>query len=993
MLEDDLRGAVAARTAVVVAGAGVSVAASGGARFASWRGLLEHGIGRGEQVGRVPDGWADVQRAQLDLGDIESWLAVAEQVTQRLGGREGGEFARWLRETIGSLSVDEGGGSLLQALVDLDVVVCTTNYDGLIEDVAGVAPVTWREGARAQRVLRRDESGIVHLHGYWGDPLSVVLGVRSYESVLNSPSAQAMLRALATMRSLVLVGFGAGLADPNFAALRAWLAKTWSGSEYRHFRLVRAAERDAVLEEHGEEERIVPIVYGDSHDELAAFVRDVAARSAPAPSRRPQRPEEAGSLPAPRPFFGREDLLDQLVEAVLDADPAPVPILGPPGIGKSALALACAHDHRVASRFGARRIWLRCDSDASADELTADIALALGVVGTDQPREAAVAELAAAPTLLMLDNAETPWESDLNGTEELLARLADIPELALVCSIRGAQRPLGPRWVDSIAVPPLPSGPAQQVFLAAAGDRFATDPVLPVLLADLDGMPIAIELLGRLAQPESSLEPVRRRWERRRTDLLQAGTDPDRHLSVAVSFDLSIQNPRLGDAARRLLSLLALLPDGVLADDLEAIFAGGEDAAAELRAVGLAFDESPRLRVLKPIRDHVAAHYPVTAADAARAIAYFVELAQAHAPAIGTEGGAAAAATLTAEGANLRWAITRALHDETPVDAIDAALALTELGRFSGVPVEDLLILAQQRASEIGSTAREALGLFNLGLIRRAEQAPARECFERALELYTQLGDPKGEANCILRLGELAMLRSDHQAARERFEQALPRYQEAGDALGHANCILVLGTAALHTRDYTRARECFDNALTLYREIDEVIGEANSLKGLANLALAKGDHAAATERIERAMPLYRRAGDLLGEANCVRSLGEIALERSQTASATQCFERALPLYRRLGSVLGEATCISRLGQIAVTESDSNRARQRFEQALSLFESLPEPYSVGHTQVRLAHLSPPAERRERLAAAREAWLSIGRDDLVAALAGEAGATGT
>jgi SIR2-like domain len=107
--------------------------------------------------------------------------------------------------------------------------VATTNYDGLVEEVTGWPVVTWRDGVRVQRVLRGDERAVVHLHGYWGDPVSVVLGVRSYEAVLGDAAAQGLQRAVAGMRSLLFVGFGAGLADPNFAALRAWLAATFPG--------------------------------------------------------------------------------------------------------------------------------------------------------------------------------------------------------------------------------------------------------------------------------------------------------------------------------------------------------------------------------------------------------------------------------------------------------------------------------------------------------------------------------------------------------------------------------------------------------------------------------------------------------------------------------------------------------------------------------------------------------------------------------------------
>lgn len=284
-LADDLRAVIAARNAIVIVGAGVSIEASGHAPQASWRGLLETGIDRCVEVSAASARWAELQHHLLELDDLETWLAIAEQVTIRLGGSKGGEFGRWLRETVGSMQLTAQGRELVEAVAALQVPIFTTNYDGLVEAGTGLEPVTWQNGPKVQRIVRGDSNGIVHLHGYWDVSESVVLGVRSYERALADASAQALLQALATTRSIVLVGFGAGLRDPNFTALRQWMARAWSGSEYRHYRLVLECEQAAVAAEHAPQERIMPVVYGATHDKLAGFLRGLTThRSGGSPS-------------------------------------------------------------------------------------------------------------------------------------------------------------------------------------------------------------------------------------------------------------------------------------------------------------------------------------------------------------------------------------------------------------------------------------------------------------------------------------------------------------------------------------------------------------------------------------------------------------------------------------------------------------------------------------------------------------------------------------
>jgi hypothetical protein len=214
-VEIDFRERVARAEAVLVVGAGVSVAATAGDPVAGWRGLLEHGVDRCAEVASVPTDWSRRAREEIHSGDIDDLLVAAEKVTQKLGGTGGGEYARWLRETVGRLKPTAPG--VVRTLIDLDSPILTTNYDTLIEQVSGLETVTWRDGVgRVQRLLSGDEPGVLHLHGSWRVPQSVVLGIRSYDDIVANEVAQAVQQAVAMMKSLVFVGFGAGLADPNF---------------------------------------------------------------------------------------------------------------------------------------------------------------------------------------------------------------------------------------------------------------------------------------------------------------------------------------------------------------------------------------------------------------------------------------------------------------------------------------------------------------------------------------------------------------------------------------------------------------------------------------------------------------------------------------------------------------------------------------------------------------------------------------------------------
>ena len=78
-----------------------------------------------------------------------------------------------------------------------------------------------------------------------------------------------------------------------------------------------------------------------------------------------------------------------------------------------------------------------------------------------------------------------------------------------------------------------------------------------------------------------------------------------------------------------------------------------------------------------------------------------------------------------------------------------------------------------------------------------------------------------------------------------------------------------------------------------------------------------------------------------------------------------------------------ANRIRGLGDIALARSDREAARVRYEEALAVYGRISAPYSIGFAQLRLTQCFPDGADRDRhKAAARAAWESIGRQDLIA-----------
>ncbi|KAJ7471426.1 P-loop containing nucleoside triphosphate hydrolase protein, partial [Mycena galericulata] len=315
-------------------------------------------------------------------------------------------------------------------------------------------------------------------------------------------------------------------------------------------------------------------------------------------------------LPAqPKIFHGRETETQHMVECLLLDSPR-VAIIGPGGVGKTSLATAALHHSDVVSKYHFR--WfVSCQSSASCGALVSAIHSSLGLdqVG-NLSKQVLNHLLAAPPSLLVLDNFETPWEPKeaRAEVEEFLSLLADIPQLALVITMRGAERPGKVRWSRPFlkALEPLTSSAARQTFLDIADTCDEAD--LGRLLPITNNLPLAVTLLASLVAYEDP-KTVLSRWENENTSILSDGSNKRSNLDLSISLSLSSPRMLWAPNALQLLGIFSVLPDGISDADLtESGLPIGDVLAAKstLLRTSLAYvDRDRRIKVLVPIREYV----------------------------------------------------------------------------------------------------------------------------------------------------------------------------------------------------------------------------------------------------------------------------------------------------------------------------------------------------------------------------------------------------
>lgn len=260
---------------LVLAGAGVACATDTNP-CASWQGLLKDGLQRcRERCHTLNADWPTIIELLIKQNTATDFIQAASRIEQALRGVHDGEFGQWLAMSVGALKLNDR--RTIDAILSWGTRIASTNYDNLFEDASRLPPVVWDKGQLAIQVLRGDYSGILHLHGHYSQPDSVVFAAKTYEDICRDVIAQNYLRSAFTRDTIVFVGCGTGVDDPNFSGLLEWSTKALGNCLHTHYHLVRESELVTVAKQY-QGLRIAPVVYGKYYSDLGPFLQQLSQR-------------------------------------------------------------------------------------------------------------------------------------------------------------------------------------------------------------------------------------------------------------------------------------------------------------------------------------------------------------------------------------------------------------------------------------------------------------------------------------------------------------------------------------------------------------------------------------------------------------------------------------------------------------------------------------------------------------------------------------------
>ena len=135
----------------------------------------------------------------------------------------------------------------------------------------------------------------------------------------------------------------------------------------------------------------------------------------------------------------------------------------------------------------------------------------------------------------------------------------------------------------------------------------------------------------------------------------------------------------------------------------------------------------------------------------------------------------------------------------------------------------------------------------NLGIVaqQQGDGSAARAYADRALAIYTKLGDRRRIGTCQVNLAWMDGLAGDYESARRRCEEAIRLATEVGDRLNVADRPEQPGDALRDLGRLDDAGRAYAAAVETYRDLNDLGPLMALLEDVAILAVERGDAAVA----------------------------------------------------------------------------------------------------------------------------------------------------
>jgi predicted ATPase len=655
-------------------------------------------------------------------------------------------------------------------------------------------------------------------------------------------------------------------------------------------------------------------------------------------------------------FVGRDLELTELATLLSEQDCQLLTLMGPPGVGKTRLALQLAREQAKLGLFKDGVYYVALEA-LSAETLFPSMlaTLELDAKSSEEPLEKIIRHIGEKNILLVFDNFEHLIESAPFVAELIMA----CPNLKLLITSRERLN-LENEQIFSVGGLPFPAHDvsleegqnfdAVSLFVQRARRArpdFALDEenLLHVmkLCRFVGGLPLALELAAPWLRVMTCEEMVEELGHN--VDLFSTKTRdvPERHKSIRVAFEnysWRLLTPKEKEVFRKL-----------------SVFKGGFRREAASEVVGATIPilaslvDKSLLRVapdgrydfhpcIYPFVEEKLAEQPVEQKETeTKHGEYFLRFSKQEGQALRGGKQKEALRSISKELENLRkaldWVTAEGRFAELRQLLRPLAVFFDRRNRSQeGVILHKQILAALDETKPDHHTTTGAV-LTSLAWkhFRLGQHDDAERLARRGLELLGSLDNQEEGILGFNVLAQTAYRTGRYEESKQHLETSLELARKMQAPHWISQQLGLLSTAEKQAGNPTRAVLHLQEALRLSRKIDNTNLMVSQLINLGIAYLEAHRLSEARAYLEEALELAREAEYKESLIYCLNTLGEIARLEKNYSQAQALFEESLQLAREGGEQVMEATILISLGQVAVALHNLSLAHKYFEQAL------------------------------------------------------------
>ena len=215
----------------------------------------------------------------------------------------------------------------------------------------------------------------------------------------------------------------------------------------------------------------------------------------------------------------------------------------------------------------------------------------------------------------------------------------------------------------------------------------------------------------------------------------------------------------------------------------------------------------------------------------------------------------------------------------------------------------------------------------------------ALDHLNRSLQLSKNGEFTEIESDALRFLGVISAMKRDFQQARELFEQAGDLYSELDDQRGKAKVLGNLGILHRNIGETDQAIPIMKEILEIFYGIGDVRSEAVTLGNLGSMYHDEHLFQKAEEHFNRAIEIFHKLGERMPEGIFLCNLGNVYRGQNNYIKSRQSYFKARDIMEEVGDKRTGAWVLTNLGLLYIQEGSPAESEELYKTAVGVFSEI------------------------------------------------------